>query len=64
MGARCDKEMANYLALNLAHDLAQGNKSVDKARQHYTETIIAVMIGEKTEYTQKLIFNPIQDAGF
>lgn len=64
MGARCDKEMANYLALNLAHDVAQGNRSVDEARQLFTETIMAVMNGEKPEYTQELIFDPVQEAGF
>lgn len=64
MGARCDKEMANYLALNLAHDVAQGNKTVDEARKHYTETIMSVMNGETPEYTQKLIFSQSMDAGF
>lgn len=64
MGARCDKEMANYLALNLAHDVATGNKTVDEARKHYTETIMAVMNGESPEYTQKLIFSKVEDAGY
>jgi hypothetical protein len=64
MGARCDKEMANYLALNLAHDVASGNKTVEEARTHYTETIMAVMNGESPEYTQKLIFSKADDAGY
>ncbi|BAO54473.1 hypothetical protein [Nonlabens marinus] len=64
MGARCDKEMANYLALNLAHDVATGNKSVDEARMFYTETIMSVIQGEKPEYTQKMMFSQNADAGY
>ncbi len=63
MSARCDKEAANYLALNLAHDIVTGNKTVEEARQFYADTIQAMMSGEKPEYTQKLLFEPQPNAG-
>ncbi len=34
-GAICDKEPANFLAINLAHEVATGKKSVDEARKQY-----------------------------
>jgi hypothetical protein len=59
MAARCDKEPANYLALNLAHDIVEGKRSVDEARQMYADTMKKVMMGnEKPEITQKLMFQP------
>jgi hypothetical protein len=39
LSARCDKEEANFLALNLANDIIQGKKSVDEAREFYGESI-------------------------
>ena len=32
LSARCDKEEANFLAINLAADVAEGRKTVDEAR--------------------------------
>ena len=63
MGARCDKEEMNFLALNLAHDIITGNKSVKEARDAYAETVKQVMKGEKPEYTMKLAFQPQRQAG-
>lgn len=63
MAARCDKEAANYLALNLAYDIAEGNKTPEEARTFYTEAIASMMSGEKVEYMQKLNFTPKADAG-
>ena len=39
VGARCDKEEANFLAINLAHDLVTGKKGVDEARKAYSEAV-------------------------
>lgn len=33
LAARCDKEEMNYLALNLANDIATGKVDVDEARR-------------------------------
>lgn len=56
ISARCDKEEMNFLALNLAHDVATGTKSVDEARQFYAKTAMAFMKGDKHPYTQGLQF--------
>ncbi len=58
ISARCDKEGANFLALNLAYDIIKGKRSVTEAREFYGKTIMKVMKGEKPEYTQKLMFSP------
>lgn len=39
MSARCDKEGANFLAINLANDVATGTKSTEGARAYYTQAI-------------------------
>ncbi|MFN3405672.1 MAG: hypothetical protein ACK40G_16355 [Cytophagaceae bacterium] len=56
MAARCDKEAMNYLAINLAHEVATGKKSVSDARNIYARTAMAFMKGEKPEYTQSFQF--------
>ncbi len=57
MSARCDKEEMNFLAINLAHDVSTGKKSVEEARQFYAKTAMAFMKGEKHSYTQGLQFS-------
>lgn len=64
MSARCDKEAANILALNLAHNIIQGDKSVEEARRAYGEAMKAVMGGNPPEATQRLAFQPPRTAGF
>lgn len=56
MAARCDKEAANFLAINLAHDVVTGQRTVEEARQFYADTIQAVMNGETPPYTQGFQF--------
>jgi len=53
LAARCDMEEANFLALNLAHDIVTGIRSVAQARQFYAE-----VMQEKrpTEYLEGLRF--------
>ncbi len=43
IAARCDKEEANFLAINLANDIATGRKSVEDARRFYAESMMAMM---------------------
>lgn len=57
ISARCDKEAMNFLALNLANDVATGNKTVEEARMYYAKAAMAFMKGEKDPYTQGLKFN-------
>jgi hypothetical protein len=61
LSARCDKEEANFLAINLANDIVNGKRTVEEAREFYAETIKAVMNGEKPEYTQGFVFDVPQE---
>jgi hypothetical protein len=64
ISARCDKEGANFLALNLANDIIQGNKSVQEARQAYGEAMMQMMQGNPPETVQQLTFQvPQQNVG-
>ena len=56
MSARCDKEGANFLALNLAHDIATGKQTVEGARKMYGEQIVAMKAGRSAPYTERLMF--------
>ncbi|HVK97010.1 MAG TPA: hypothetical protein VM368_04290 [Flavisolibacter sp.] len=57
ISARCDKEEANFLALNLAHDIATSKRSVEDARSYYARAIKEMMQGKMDPYLQKLHFN-------
>jgi hypothetical protein len=48
----------NYLALNLAVEVAKGNKTPKQARAEFAKNAMAFKKGEKPEMTQKLMFNP------
>mgnify|MGYP000458431878 CR=1 FL=1 len=57
ISARCDAEEANFLALNLANDVATGKRSVEDARMFYATTIKEFKAGGKPAYTQALQFS-------
>ncbi len=56
ISARCNMEEMNFLALNLAHDIVTGARSVEDARQHYAERAVAFMLGRPAPYTEGLRF--------
>src|SRR5687767_7904145 len=56
ISARCDKEEMNFLALNLAHDVATGKRSVEDARSYYARAAKEFKEGKKDPYTQGLKF--------
>ena len=56
ISARCHDEQANFLALNLAHDIVTGQRTVAEARQEYTRLYQAFKGGEKPPYTQEFQF--------
>lgn len=58
LSARCDNEAMNFLAINLAHDIVSGQRSVEEARRFYEETALAYMAGERPAYVRGLIFEP------
>ncbi|HET6244707.1 MAG: hypothetical protein H0V01_02640 [Bacteroidetes bacterium] len=64
MSATCDKEPMNYLALNLAHEVATGKRSPESARDFYTKTATDFMRGKKNKYTKKLMFIPSTKTGY
>lgn len=57
MSARCDKEGANFLAVNLANEVATGKRSVEDARMKYGEQIMAMKAKRSAPYTEKVMFN-------
>ena len=64
ISARCDKEGANFLAINLAHDIINDQKTVEEARAFYAETMKAVMEGgtpPDPAYVEGLIFEAPQE---
>lgn len=57
MSARCDKEGANFLAINLANDVATGKKTAGEARTYYAAAIKRFMgTKEMDPYMQKIQF--------
>lgn len=65
LSARCDKEGANFLAVNLANDVATRRRTVEQARQYYAAAIKTFMsTGSMDPYMQRLQFQPpAGDAG-
>jgi hypothetical protein len=51
-------EEANYLAINLAHEIVTGERSVGDARDRYAEAMQAMTEGKDDPYTQGLRFDP------
>jgi len=60
ISARCDKEEMNFLAVNLANDVATGKRTVKQARDFYAKTAMAVMMmktnAEQKSYTSGFTF--------
>lgn len=57
LAAKCDQEAANFLAINLAHDIVTGEASVEEARQAYAEAMVMAEMGEPPETTRELQFD-------
>lgn len=58
VSARCHDEQANFLALNLMHDIVTGAKSVDEARDYYAKEFADYRRKKPTPYMEKLRFTP------
>ena len=64
ISARCDKEAANFLAINLAHDIINDQKTVEEAREFYAQTMGALMNNETppdSAYVEGFIFEVPQE---
>ena len=58
VSARCHDEQANFLALNLMHDLVTGTKDVLEARSYYAKEFLDARRNNPTPYMEKLHFHP------
>ena len=58
VSARCHDEEANFLALNLMHDIVTGAKSVQQARDYYAQEFVDYRRGKPTPYMRELRFVP------
>jgi hypothetical protein len=58
LSARCHDEEANRLALNLAHDIVTGAKTVEEARSYYAKEFLDYRRKLPTPYMEKLRFTP------
>lgn len=58
VSARCHDEQANFLALNLMHDIVMGEKTVQEARDYYAKEFADFRRGKPTPYMEKLRFTP------
>ncbi|MDD5303928.1 MAG: hypothetical protein PHS14_12580 [Elusimicrobia bacterium] len=58
LSASSNHESLNYLALNLADEVAAGKRSSRKARDFYASTARLSASGKSSPYLQGLLFNP------
>jgi hypothetical protein len=58
LSARCDQEANNLLAINLAHDIIMGKKTVQQARTAFAVVVKEKMNGVNPAYMRKLSFIP------
>lgn len=58
VSARCHDEQANFLAVNLMHDIVTGAKNVQQAREYYAKEFADARRGKPTPYMKRLHFTP------
>lgn len=58
LSARCDLESNNILTLNLVHEIVEGTKNVEEAREAFGEAVIARTNAESPAITTELQFEP------
>ncbi len=56
VAARCDSEGANFLSINLMHEIVTGMRTVDDARAFYSETLSAYCLGESAPHCERFLF--------
>ncbi len=54
--ARCDSEAANFLTLNLMHEIVTGARTAEDARAFYSETLSAYCLGEPAPHCEGFLF--------
>ncbi|MBO0765442.1 MAG: hypothetical protein J2P50_12755 [Hyphomicrobiaceae bacterium] len=58
VSARCHDEQANFLALNLMHDIVTERRTVEDARHYYAKEFADYRRKKPAPYMQKLNFEP------
>src|SRR3954453_6666692 len=58
VSARCHDEQANFLALNLMHDIVTGAKTAQQAREYYAKEFADYRRKKPTPYMERLHFAP------
>lgn len=56
--AASGEEAMNYLALNLADEIARGTRTLEEARAHFTRTVKLSVSGKSSPYLENLLFAP------
>jgi len=56
VSARCDMESANFLAINLMHDIVTRKLNAEQARKIYTETAAAYVVSRSAPYAEAFQF--------
>lgn len=57
LSARSDREAANFLALNLAHDIVSGRRTAEEARAYHARAIATALSGARADpYMERLTF--------
>lgn len=56
VSARCDMEAANFISLNLMHEIVEGKRTVDDARKEFGEATSAFLLNRPSPYAEKLLF--------
>ncbi|HEV2778859.1 MAG TPA: hypothetical protein VGX25_05605 [Actinophytocola sp.] len=59
VSARCHDIEANFLALNLMHDIVTGQRDVEDARMYYAKEFLDARRKRRTPYMEKLRFEPL-----
>ena len=56
VSARCDMEAANFLALNLMHEIVTGKLTAEEARKSYSEIASAYVLNRQAPYAEAFQF--------
>lgn len=57
LSARCEAEEANFLALNLAHEIVSGRRTVEEARAEYARNMQQKQTQGMGVYMQRFLFD-------
>ena len=61
VSARCDMEAANFLAINLMHEIVTGKLTAEEARKIYTETAAAYVVSRSAPLAEGFQFQLPQE---